>query len=480
MTNLRITLLAVFTVMFYSCSDFETDLEVENLEQPSSAQIGIQSTADVLFQNWYQTANHVNGPAIAFATMADAFSMSWGNFAARDVSSEPRTAWNNSATYGNAAVTETYFNSMHAILADANAIMIGIEGEGVFDNEDKYESLARFGQGASLGYLALVFDRVFASDETGTLNEGEPLGYEEATLLALEKLDLAIAAADRGTFDMDMQVNGMNLNNEEWSQFLNSFAARIYVNSARNVEERQNLDWQRVLDYAQNGQNYDLLVLSDGGQTWYNYWAYVVTWFGWPMVDLRVINLMDEDYPDYWPEGVTTLPPAESEDARLEMDFEYVSAPWFRPERGTYHFSTYRYSRYDEYDSSGLTTAIPELLEAENNLYLAEAYLYLGMLQEAADVINSGTRVVRGDLPPVAVDADAIADAIFYERHIELLSGPMGLRYFEMRAHNLLQEGTPKHFPIPGAALNAAGIPIYTFGAGQGEAGVDYSDGGWR
>ncbi len=466
--------------MFYSCSDFETDLEVENLEQPSSAQIGIQSTADVLFQNWYQTANHVNGPAIAFATMADAFSMSWGNFAARDVSSEPRTAWNNSATYGNAAVTETYFNSMHAILADANAIMIGIEGEGVFDNEDKYESLARFGQGASLGYLALVFDRVFASDETGTLNEGEPLGYEEATLLALEKLDLAIAAADRGTFDMDMQVNGMNLNNEEWSQFLNSFAARIYVNSARNVEERQNLDWQRVLDYAQNGQNYDLLVLSDGGQTWYNYWAYVVTWFGWPMVDLRVINLMDEDYPDYWPEGVTTLPPAESEDARLEMDFEYVSAPWFRPERGTYHFSTYRYSRYDEYDSSGLTTAIPELLEAENNLYLAEAYLYLGMLQEAADVINSGTRVVRGDLPPVAVDADAIADAIFYERHIELLSGPMGLRYFEMRAHNLLQEGTPKHFPIPGAALNAAGIPIYTFGAGQGEAGVDYSDGGWR
>jgi starch-binding outer membrane protein, SusD/RagB family len=480
MKNIKITLLAVFAVMFYSCDDFDTDLEVDNLEQPTSEQIGIQSTADKLFQNWYQTVNHIYAPGLVTATMADQFSASWGNFAMRDMSSEPRIAWNNNATYGNGAVTEDYFNSLHAVLADANSIMIGLEGEGVFDNHDKYESLARFGQGASLGYLALIFDRVFASDEDGIMNEGEPLGYKQATDLALEKLDLAIAAADRGDFTMDSQVNGMSLSSEQWSQFLNTFAARILVNSARNEEERNNLDWPRVLNYAENGLTYDLNVLSDGGQTWYNYWAYVNTWYGWTMADLRIINLMDEDYPDYWPAGATTLPEAESNDARLESDFQYVDSPWFRPERGTYHFSSYRFSRYDEYDESGLTTAIPEMLEAENDLYLAEAYLRLGRLQDAANAINSSSRVLRGKLDPIAVDAEAIADAIFYERNIELMSGPMGLAYFEMRGNDLLQEGTPKHFPVPGAALDAAGIPIYTFGGNQGTPGVDYSTGGWR
>lgn len=480
MKNLKITFLAVFTVMFYSCSDFDTELEVENLEQPTSKQIGIQSTADLLFKNWYQVANDINAPGLVSATMADQFSCSWGNWAMRDMSSEPRVAWNNNATYGSSSVTEDYFNSMHSVLADANSIMIGLEGDGVFDDADKYESLARFGQAASLGYLALIFDRVFASDETGLINEGEPLNYKDATQLALDKLDLAIAAADRGDFKMETQVNGMVLSSEEWSQFLNSFAARILVNSVRNAQERDNLDWARVANYAENGQTYDLEVLSDGGQTWYNYWAYVNTWYGWTMTDLRVINLMDKDYPAYWPEGATTLPPAASADARLESDFEYVSSPWLRSERGLYHFSTYRYKRYDEYDSSGLTTSMPELLKAENDLYLAEAYLNTRTPQDAADVINAGSRVLRGKLAPVEADADAVADAIFYERNIELISGPMGLGFFEMRRNDLLQEGTPKHFPIPGAALDAAGIPIYTFGAGQGQAGVDYSTGGWR
>ncbi|TBW28102.1 hypothetical protein [Gramella sp. KN1008] len=480
MKNLKYTLLAVFTVMFYSCDDFETDLEVDNLEQPTSKQIGIQSTADKLFQNWYNTVHAYYGPGLAMVTMADQQTASWGNAGMRDMSSEPRVAWNNNSTYGNSRVTEDYFNSLHSTLADANAIMNGIEGDGVFDDEDKYESLARFGQGASLGYLALVFDRVFASDETGSLNNGEALSYKEATQLALDKIDLAIAAADRGDFTLSTQVNGMTLSSDEWSAFLNSFAARILVNSARNQEERDALDWNRVLAYTQNGISQDIEVLSDGWTTWYAEWVYYSIFPGWLRTDLRIINLMDEDYPDYWPQGATVLPEASSDDARLALDFEYLTSQDFPPDRGTYHWSTYRHSRYDFITAQGWQAPHTEMLMTENELYMAEAYLQAGMLQEAADVINAGSRVVRGTLDPVAVDADAIEEAIFYERMIELMHTGVGLAYFEMRAQDLLQSGTPKHFPIPGAALDAAGIPVYTFGNGQGEAGVDYSDGGWR
>lgn len=480
MKNIKLTLFAVLAVMFYSCDDFDTDLEVDNLEQPTSNQIGIQSTGDKLFQNWYNTVHSYNGPGLAMVTMADQQTASWGNAGMRDMSSEPRVAWNNNSTYGNAVVTENYFNSLHSTLADANAIVIGLLGDGVFDDVDKYESLARFGQGASLGYLALVFDRVFASDENGAINGGEALTYKEATELALEKIDLAIAAADRGDFQLSNQINGMTLSSDQWSEFLNTFAARLLVNSARNTEERDSLDWQRVLNYTENGITYDVEVLSDGWTTWYAEWVYYSIFPGWLRTDLRIINLMDEDYPDYWPQGETVLPEASSTDARLESDFEYLTSQDFPPDRGTYHWSTYRHSRYDFITANGWAAPHTEMLVAENELYMAEAYLQMGMLSEAASAINNSSRVLRGGLDPVAEDAQAIEDAIFYEKMIELLHTGVGLGYFEMRGNDLLQKGTPKHFPIPGAALDAAGIPIYTFGGTQGTAGVDYSDGGWR
>ena len=56
----------------------------------------------------------------------------------------------------------------------------------------------------------------------------------------------------------------------------------------------------------------------------------------------------------------------------------------------------------------------------------------------------------------------------------------MGLAFFEMRGKDLLQAGTPLHFPVPGAALDANKEAAYTFGGSTGVAGQDYSNGGWR
>lgn len=479
MKKIKITFMAVLAVMFYSC-ELETDLEVENLEAPTSLQIGNEATANQLYQGWWNTVNGV-GLGLTVQGMSDVTTMSWGNWALRDMTWEPRQTWDNASTYVYAGVTESYFNALHAVLADANAIIAGLEsGEVTFSDDDKYESLGKFGQAAALGYLGLTFDRVYASDETGTLNEGEPLGYMAAIELALSKIDAAIAAADRGSFTLNEPIAGVAYSSEEWSEYLNTFAARLLANSARNSQERANLDWGRILNYTQNGLTFDWKTGQDGWINWSGGWATYGVYPGWGRTDLRVISMMDCDYPSTWPADATVLPPASSVDNRLESDYEYLSSQSFREDRGTYHFSSYRYAGLDYLIQSGWTANVVEAAEAENHLYMAEAHLRLGNLQEAANVINSGTRVTRGGLDPIAAEENALWDAIHYERILELQYKSFGLTWFEMRGRDLLQDGTLNHFPIPGAALDAAGLPIYTFGAGVGTPGIDFSETGWK
>lgn len=472
-------MMGALTMMFLSC-DLDTDLDVTNVESPSSSQIGIEATADKIFQNWYQAVNNYAGPGLSMAVMSDQMTCSWGNAGMRDTSSEPRIAWDNNSTYGSSFIIESYFNSLYSVLADSNGLIKSLEAGNPFSDDDLVEALARFGQAASLGSLAQVFNKVYVSDETGTLNDGLAYSYADAMQIALTKLDLAIAAADRGSFSLSSQINGVNLSSSEFSEFLNSYAARLLATSARNASERAAIDWNRVLNYANNGLTYDLTVLGDGYNSWYSEWPIYMIFPGWARVDLRTINFMDPSYPDYWPDGETSLPEASSADARLLSDYQYLTSQDFIASRGTYHYSSYRYSRYDEYTNTSWEAYHPEYLAAENDLYKAEALMRTGNISGAADVLNAGTRSTRGGLADVAaVEAD-VAAAIHYERIVELGQTGMGLAFFEMRGKDLLQAGTFLHFPVPGAALDANKEAAYTFGGSTGVAGQDYSNGGWR
>jgi len=261
---------------------------------------------------------------------------------------------------------------------------------------------------------------------------------------------------------------------------LNSYGARLLATSARNATQKAALDWTKILNYTNNGLTYDFEVLGDGDENWYSEWAYITGWNGWTMTDLYTINLMVPSYPNYWPEGETTLPRAISDDARLLSDFTYEPSPWLISSRGTYHFSSYSYARYDDYQDSRYTTTQIEYLQAENELYKAEALMRMGNVAGAASAINASSRVLRGGLDPVSAIETEVADAIHYERFVELANTGMGLSFYEMRGLDLLQPGTPLHFPIPGAALDANKEEYYTFGGTIGVAGVDYSNGGWR
>jgi len=477
-----IIILLILTFTLSSCEDFNTELDNPFTEDPTPQQTVSEQTSKQIFKNWFNTVGAYNGPGLAFTTMADMNTCSWGNAGMRDTSSEPRIAWDNSSTYTNKDVTYKYFNSLYSILPDSNNLIKAINDGLELENPELTMCMARFGQAASIGYLALVFDKVWISDETGTLNNGEPVTPSEAIEFALTQLDKAIALAENNSFTVDSDyIYGQTYSSTQFAQYLNSFAARLIVNNARNSTQRDAIDWARVLNYANRGLEYDFLVTSDGWTNWKNEWTYYAVFPGWARIDMRIINMLDSNSTDYWTDPDGNEPPADSSDRRLDTDFQYLSSQDFIPSRGIYHYSNYRYKRYDgPLQGSGWTGAAPEFLKAENDLYKAEAYLRQGMLTEAAAEVNSSTRTTRGNLPAVAANEDDIAEAIHYERSIELLNTAMGLGFFEMRRENKLQAGTLLHFPIPGKTLESSGLPVYTFGGDQGVAGEDYSISGWR
>lgn len=472
-----------------SCQDFETDLEVLNLENPNdeilaSDPIALEATAGNIINAWFQTVHSTEGPGAAFSTMADVSTVSWGNFGMRDLSSEPRVAFNNSSGYSN-DVTNTYFNSLYSLLTDANTLVASVEAGTEFDNPAMIEMMGRLGQSLSIGYLALVFDRVWLYDNDGPIpgdNETGEVGYAAAMEYALDRLDEAIAIADANDFTLpELWIPGVNASSAKMSEFMNSMGARMLVGNLRNSSQKSTVDWARVIQYVDNGLTEDFDILMND-INWYSliphtYLAYP----GWGRVDMRIVNMMDPNTPDYWTDDIVNLPESTSVDTRLESDYSYLSSNDFSPDRGKYHFSTYRYGRLDDYLSEW-TIPVTEYSKSESDLYKAEALLNLGGgdAAAAAAIVNAGTRTTRGNLPPVAADPEAVYDAIHYERMVEFAYTGMGISFFEMRKEDLLQQGTLLHFPIPGRALDAIPEPYYTYGGTEGVPGEDYSTGGWR
>ena len=471
-----------------SCSDFSTDLEVTNLNDPNDAiltsdPVALTGTANGIFNNLFQSSHSTSAPGAAMATMADISTCSWGNFGMRDLSSEPRVAFNNSSSYNYAYITGTYFNSMYSILADANTLAYAIDQGTEFDNPNQILTVAKFAQAYALAQLALVFDQVWISDETGVI-AGDGLegssDYKTAMTFALGKLDeaIAIASANGVTFNETMIPGGAGANAVK---YMNSMGARWLVNNVRNSAQKAMIDWNRVQNYAQNGITSDFEIYMDDS-AWYDLIpkTYLV-YPGWARVDMRIVNMMDPNTPDYWENGVTIQPESTSDDARLLSDYQYLNGQSFIPARGEYHYSSYRYSRLDDYITIW-TMNVVEYSKAENDMYLAEALVNKSApdLAGAAAVINAGTRVTRGNLDPVPPTAQAIKDAIFYERMVEFAFTAPFIGFTEMRKENLLQPGTLLHFPVPGGALESIPADYYTYGGTTGVAGEDYSNGGWR
>lgn len=481
-----ITLLTIFTMA--ACED----LVVENLNDPDfdtafSNPSDIKGVAGGLINRWFQNNQEYEGPGLALWTTSDAGTCSHGNVGMRDFGNEPRLEFDNKPSYSNAVISVNYYNTLYSILSQSNDVLAQTINNGVTMDDGStplVNAVAYFTQGLTLGYLGLLYDKAFiVTHETDLTQEIEASPYSAMIAAAVASLDKAIEISKANSFTIPSEwLPGESWSSAEFAALASSFAARFLVYSARNKSEDNATDWGKVYDYAKNGIQKDFAPLADDVK-WYSLYQTYSIYPGWGQIDMYVINLMDPGMPARFPASglFSDLPnngKATSADARLESDYQYLSSCPFRPERGFYHFSSYRYKRLDQYISTW-TEPMPVFRKAENDYLLAEAAVKTNKVQEAADVMNASARVTRGKLPALPADQGQIVQAIHYERMVELMLSGMGIQYFQMRKENKLQPGTILHFPIPGSQLDVMQMDYYTFGAGTGVAGQDFSNGGW-
>ncbi len=483
-------LIILFTTLtLVSCED----LEVLNLNDPDfktafSNPSDIKGVAGGMLNNWFQITQEYDGPGLALWVTSDAGTCSHGNAGMRVFGNEPRGEFNNTPAYADAVITENYYNTLYSVLSQANDVLAQTEANNVTMEDgstDMVRAMAYFMHGLSLGYLGLLYDKGFiVTYETDLTFDLEPSGYKDMITEAVKSLDQAIAISKSANFVIPSDwLPGEPWNNNEFAQLASSFAARLLVFSARNKAEDNATDWGKVYTYAKNGIQKDFAPLADD-IIWYSLYQTYSVYAGWGFIDMYTIHLMDPNMPANFPlsGSFADLPnngKASSPDARLESDFQYMNSCPFKPERGYYHFSSYRYKRLDQY----LTTwkePMPEFRKAENDYLLAEAAVRTNQVQEAANIMNASARVTRGNLPALPADQAQILQAIHYERFVELMLSGLGVQFFQMRKENLLQKGTILHFPIPGSQLDVMQMEYYTFGGNTGTAGTDFSNGGWK
>lgn len=468
-------------------------LDIENKNNPDLAE-SLQLDSDLVgisggfFNSLFQGMHSAdNSPGIATWVAADAGTCSWGNFGMRDFGTEPRLELNNTPSYSNKSINEGFYNKMYSVISQSNDVLKQTIVAGKVLNDDASQTalvnaVSYYAQGVAHGYLGLFYDQSFVVKEDTDISTVELQPYSTVIAEALVSLDKCIALCSSNTFSLPADwIPGDAYDNVSLGELANSMAARLLVYSARNVAENTSTDWQKVYDYASKGIQMDFAPLADDVK-WYSLYQTYPIYPGWGQTDMRIINMMDPSMNSRWPDtGYDGLPnngEATSADARLASDFEYIDDCGFKPERGLYHFSSYRYSRLDTYLSTW-TEPMPDFRVAENDLFIAEALANLNREAEAAVIINAGSRVVRGTLAPVAASKADILNAVFYERNIELMLSGIGIQYFDMRRNDKLQKGTLLHFPVPASQLEVMLMPFYTFGATTGVAGQDYSNGGW-
>ena len=512
-------LLAVFIIaLSTSCEK----LEVENTFQPDKERV-LSDPEDVKnlilgqYQAYFQTIKEYNVGLTAHVA-ADHSTASHGNFAWRDMSAEPRQAWNNDPAYNDASLTEVVYNGLSAIVSVVNNAIVLIDngmeiGENGKDNEMVLASCYLI-RGLCIGQLGLTFDKAMVSktekapngDIESYLTSLKFIPWYEVLEEAISDLDKAIDITQSVTFELpSTAVNGMTFNNDYVARLARSYAARFLTLGARTKAQNEELSWTHyswtdVLNYANKGINDDFAPVGNGlpwdGGSWFDLNIKYLRQDGWGRVDMRIISMFDANQPVRYPTGAngyaTTTPPngglASTNDKRFETDFEYLPANDFRPERGGWHFSHYRHSRYDmpkttSNEGNFMGESIGPLRELrvwENKLMKAEAMMRTGDLDGAAIILNNteSPRKKRGELPSIGTDVNAIRKAIFYERFTELMNNGYLISFCDTRRNDDLQYGTPLHFPVPGKELLTLKCEIYTFGGVENADGENTSIGG--
>jgi len=502
----------VLAAFLWGCAD----LSVQNLNEPDTKRV-LATPEDVKnilaggFLTWWQGNQGNPGFGPAMITMADQTTSSWGNFGMRDLSSEPRGALNNNSTYNYAATHLRPWQRLYSALSTANDVLRRLD-EGLIINSPQETQMVRTAakllQGLCLSSLALFYDRAFIIDENtdlATLEFPENPNYKDVTAAAVAALEEAAQLAQNMTVPFPGNYfNGLkDLDGQKVAQLAHTMAARTLMLSARTPAENAQTAWNRVLQHAEQGiSGWDFAPQGDDDQWWDLIKSYMQR-PSWAQADLELIGMdpnllpalrewlatpLQNRTPAPFQNLLATTSPA---DARIPgiggrtAYLVYESSSPFRAERGTYHFSRWRYIREGHLDFLG---PMRYATETENDLMIAEALIRTGGNKARAAQLINKTRVNNGGLPALTgTESDKeLLEALMYERRIEIGWTAAGIGFCDRRrfdypgpAHydndpskpGIFQHkpGTLRHFPVPGAELEVLQKPIYTFGGAAGE-----------
>ncbi len=499
------------------------ELDVTNPNRPDRARAiatpdDVETLISSVYQTYWGSAHYYSGgPAMAFGTLSNRHSASWGNFGMNDIGREPRVALPNtpSFTYRNDVFEDMWERSYRSIAAASDglrAIADGLEiGTGGSDTP-RAVAFGQFGQALAACQLAMWYDQAFIIDETVDLaGELETVPYAQMMSYAVGKFDEAIAVARGNSFTLeDGWINGNPLTNNEFADVMTAYKARCGANVARTNAEAQSLSgygWPQIAADAAAGS--ELVVLGedpgpwwDGiktlgteNSTWHRMhydWAGMADVSGnyqaWLATPLQTRQPVDISTPDQ-------RYPAVQADGEVGLYHRYTRATPFPPERGTYRNSFYGDYRWDSYLNSCSFCwfgDMPELIERELRLYMAEAAFRTGDIATAVSIVNE-TRVGNGGLPPV-VDGGTVPggancvprkrydvmgrcgdlrDALIFEHFEEVFQVSGGLEFFHGRRFDILPVNSALQLPIPAKDLETLQRDIYTFGGGGEGSATD-------
>jgi starch-binding outer membrane protein, SusD/RagB family len=492
------TALAGVALLFgAACSQ---DLNVTNPNNPDVKRAlanasDVQSLAVSSVNAWY-TGSTARDPWVMFNVTGDLMTMNFGNFGARFNNLEPRIPYANNAANNDIEVSQVPWENEYAALGQANDVLGAVAaGMELPDGTDKYKALALWTQAATLMQLSLIYDKAYTVDETyvpGVSATPKLKPYSEVAAFALTKLDALIALTNgkSWTYTKDEFPLQGGLTAKKLNQFANTMAAQLLAYTPRTAAEAAQVNWAKVLQYANNGITSDFTVVGDANIWWSEFMGYFDL-PSWMRIDQKLVHKMAPNVPDHY--NGTPVAPSGSYDARLSLDpnktyhtgtdYVYVGTVIGDPSRGVYMQSPYLHVRYVDVSwqaDVSFDGPMPYTLAAENDLLKAEALVRTGGDRAVAAQLVNNTRVTRGQLTPLtAADNDAtFMAAITYEREVEL-NATNGFGFFALRHVDELQAGTVRHLPVPATELETVGLPVYTFGGvGNPVASLAPSEGG--
>lgn len=493
-----LTLLCV--VLITGCS--QEDFNIPNTNEPDGASVLANSND---FQN-FNISNHttlfseqVGFNAVYFRGLADQFTTTNAFRGFWDYCIQPRIAVNNQTSNDDLGFQAGGpWDGFNGVINNANTVIKNIlfdDNKVILDDgsdiTNQELSAAYFDKGLGLGYLSMIYDKAYIVNPDTDVNALEFSSYTEVLAAAVENIENAITLANTygSNFEYNLYVGSDPIGLSQFVEIANSYLARFSIAIARTDSEAQGLDYNKILEYANQGLNSNFYPLSSENVFFNNFqdWSLFTLGdgAGYMPTDIKIQHLFDPSYPTDYPTDSTILPAATSNDSRLTMYYEYVGSAFgfLRESRGRELFSSYRHIRFfNDNDENADGLPVEVFSKAEIDYIKAECYYRMSDYPSAVTMLNTSPRMTVGGQNTTPAK-DNVRNALLYENSIELdLNAGIATSWAFMRRHDLLQAGSPTMFPVPASELEVSQSEIYTFGgeSNAGEIGSASGSNDWR